>query len=80
MTRANLITWILLVILTLLGFSFSEGQATGTILALSLMGMTILKFSGIGFQFIGLKYANGFWKIIYLVYIFLFAILVVTFV
>lgn len=79
MKKANIITWILLIILTLLGFYFSEGQATGIILALSLMGITILKFSGIGFQFIELKHAHVFWKIIYMGYIVLFAILVISF-
>ena len=79
MKSANFITWILLVALTLFGFYFSEGQSTGMVLALSLMGLTILKFTGIGFQFIELRHAHIFWRIIYLFYIFIFSILVISF-
>jgi hypothetical protein len=79
MRKANTVVWLILVVLTLLGFYFSEGQSTGTVLAVSLMGMTILKFSGIGFQFIELRQAHVFWKIIYLLYILIFSILVVSF-
>ena len=79
MKRANIILWIALVLFTLLTFYFSEYQFSGTSLVLVLMGIVIIKFLGIGFQYVELKDASPIWKVLFTGYILVFAVLVLAF-
>lgn len=79
MQRANVILWVALVLFTLLTFYFSEYQFSGTNLVLVLMGIVIIKFLGIGFQYVELKDAAPVWKVLFTGFILLFAVLVIAF-
>ena len=79
MKRANVILWIALVLLTLLTFYSSEDLFSGTKLVLVLMGIVIIKFLGIGFQYVELKDAAPVWKVLFTGFIVLFSILVISF-
>ncbi len=79
MTKANIITWLGLVIFTLLTFYSSEGLFSGTQLVLVLMGIIIIKFLAIGYQFIELKHAHTTWKVLFTGFILFFGLLVVVF-
>ena len=79
MKRANVILWVALVLLTLLTFYSSEDLFSGTQLVLVLMGIVIIKFLGIGFQYVGLKDAAPVWKVLFTGFILIFAVLVVIF-
>jgi hypothetical protein len=78
MKRSNVILWIVLVALTLLTFYSSEDLFTGTKLVLVLMGIVIIKFLGIGFQYVDLKDAAPVWKVLFTGFILVFAVLVVV--
>jgi cytochrome c oxidase subunit IV len=80
MKKLNIITWIALIALTIASFLFSEGKFSGRSLVLFLMLITIVKFSAIGMQFIGLRHAHFVWRILFVSFIMLFAVLVVGFV
>ena len=79
MKIANLLTWILLVALTISAYFFSEGQLSGHWLVLTIMGISIIKFNLIGWQFVEIKHAHPFWKIIFTGFIFAFSFLVYVF-
>lgn len=79
MKKSNIILWVTLVSLTLLTFYSSEDLFTGTNLVLVLMGITIVKFLGIGFQYVELKDAAPVWKVLFTGFILLFSVLVLFF-
>jgi len=79
MKRANVILWIVLVLLTLLTFYSSEDIFSGTKLVLVLMSIVIIKFLGIGFQYVELKDAAPVWKVLFTGFILVFAVLVLVF-
>ena len=79
MKKSNLILWIALVLFTLLTFYSSEDLFSGTKLTMVLMGIVIVKFFGIGFQYVELKNAAPLWKVLFTGFIFVFAILVIIF-
>jgi hypothetical protein len=79
MKRANVILWVVLVLLTLFTFYSSEDLFSGTKLVLVLMGIVIIKFLGIGFQYVGLKDAALVWKVLFTGFILVFAVLVLVF-
>jgi hypothetical protein len=76
MKKGNLVLWFLLVLLTLITYYSSENYFTGKILVAVLMGIVIIKFLGIGFQFIELKDAHPVWKVLFTGFILLFSLLV----
>ena len=80
MTKSNIITWILLIALTVAAYMFSEGNLSGNTLVLFIMAITIIKFTSIGFQFVELKHAHMAWKVLFIGFILLFSVLVVGFV
>ncbi|KAA3612992.1 MAG: hypothetical protein D8M58_11820 [Calditrichaeota bacterium] len=71
--KSNKITWIVLVVLTIIGYLFSDSSFSGTGLALLILSLYGLKFLGIGFQYMELKDAHFAWKfllpLIFLVFI-----------
>jgi hypothetical protein len=69
-----------LVGLTIASFLFSEGKLTGHTLLLFIMGITIIKFTSIGLQFVELKHSHPFWKIIFIGFILFFSIMVYGFI
>jgi cytochrome c oxidase subunit IV len=79
MTKSNIIVWVGLVAFTLLTFYASESLFSGTQLVLILMGIVMVKFLGIGFQFIELKNAHTAWKVLFTGFILFFSLLVVFF-
>lgn len=79
MNKSNILTWVGLVSFTLLTFYSSEALFTGKQLVLVLMGIVVIKFLGIGFQFIELKRAHTVWKVLFTGFILVFGLLVVLF-
>lgn len=63
-------TWIILIVLTIA--SAFTSKLEGQYIAFAIMIFAVLKFIGISFQFIELKKAHLFWKIILLVYLVFF--------
>jgi len=59
--KKNTITWIALVILTILSWRFSESLA-GKMGLIAVILASITKFFGVSLQFLELKRAHGFWK------------------
>jgi len=76
MTKSNIITWILLIALTVAAYLFSEGGLSGNKLILFIMGISIVKFTSIGLQFVELKYSHTFWKVTFVGFILFFAVMV----
>ena len=63
MNKKDFILWLALITLTLVGY-FSSGAEIGKMtLVFSLLAVTIIKFTGVGFQFMELKKAHTFWKV-----------------
>ena len=78
MKTSNIILWIALVLLTLVTFYSSEGYFSGKTLVVVLMGIVIVKFLGIGFQYIELKDAHPVWKVLFTGFILLFSLMVIV--
>ena len=76
MNKSNIITWILLIVLTVAAYMFSEGNLSGNTLVLFIMGITIIKFSSIGLQFVELKHAHIVWKVLFIGFILFFSVLI----
>lgn len=63
MSKKDLILWVVLITLTLVGYFSSITEMEKMTLILSLLVVTIVKFIGVGFQFMELKKAHIFWKV-----------------
>ena len=74
MYRSTIITWVFLLILTIVAALFSVFETK--YLALLTMIVMALKFIGVAFQFTELKKAHLFWKIAILGFLFIFIILI----
>lgn len=59
--KKNIITWIALVLLTILSWKFSESLA-GKAGLIAVILASIVKFFGVSLQFLELKRAHAFWK------------------
>ncbi len=79
MKRANTITWLLLVVLTITAYFFSEGNLTGITLVIFIMAITLIKFTAIGWQFVELKNSHVVWRALFAGFILIFVLLVVIF-
>lgn len=76
MNNKDLAIWIALISLTLISF-FSSGASIGkSILVPVLLFLTGIKFLGVGFQFMELKKAHGFWQMSFVTVLLLFFCLV----
>ena len=80
MTKSNIITWVLLIALTVASYLFSEGNLSGNKLVLFIMSITIVKFISIGLQFVELKHAHTIWKVMFIGFILAFSVFVFGFV
>ncbi len=78
MNKKDLILWITLVGLTLLGYFSSESAIGKPMLVFALLAVTAIKFLGVGFQFMELKKAHAFWKVSFVAFFVLFGILVLV--
>jgi len=78
MKTSNLIVWIALIALTLVTFYSSESYFSGNTLVFVIMAIVIVKFLGIGFQYIELKDAHPVWKVLFTGFILLFSLMVVV--
>ena len=78
MNKKDLILWIGLVVLTLTAYFFSESLSEKSTLMFLLLGITAIKFFGVGFQFMELKKAHRFWKVSFVSVFMLFAVLVMV--
>ncbi len=63
MNKKDFTLWLALIILTLIGYFSSSAEMEKRALLLSLLAVTIIKFTGVGFQFMELKKAHTFWKV-----------------
>jgi len=69
------ITWILLVILTILEYTFAEISLPAKIAFGGIMTASFIKYIGVAFQFLELKHAHGFWKFIAVTIVVLFVVI-----
>ena len=70
MTKQNIITWILLLVLTVIAGLVSSTSLTYVIPLILLLA--VLKFIGVAFNFMEMKKANVFWKILLISYLVVF--------
>lgn len=70
MTKQNIITWVLLMILTVIAGLVSSANSVYIIPLILLLA--VLKFMGVAFNFMELKKANVFWKVIVVCFLILF--------
>jgi len=66
------ITWILLVILTIVEYTFAELSINVKLAFGGIMIASFLKYIGVAFQFLELKHAHSFWKFIAITIVVLF--------
>ncbi|WP_420399273.1 cytochrome C oxidase subunit IV family protein [Flagellimonas sp.] len=73
MDKTTTITWVFLVVLTILA-SFLSG-IQGIYLVISIMILAGLKFLAVAFQFMELKIAHYFWQFLIVAYLLIFIVL-----
>lgn len=71
MTKPLTFTWITLVALTLISASFAQWESAYTVLIV--LALSVFKFIGIAYQFMEIKKAHAFWKVIILAFVLIFA-------
>ncbi|WP_420604168.1 cytochrome C oxidase subunit IV family protein [Flagellimonas sp.] len=76
MDKTTTITWILLVVLTIITSLFSG--MNGINVSIFVMVLAGFKFLGVAFQFMELKKAHLFWKLIITGYLVLFITIILT--
>ncbi len=78
MNDKNRITWLALLLLTTLSYFSSESSLPGPWIFVSLLGITAVKFTGVGFQFMDLKRAHPFWQISFMLLFCLYLLLCIS--
>ena len=76
MTKQNIITWVLLMVLTVIAGLVSSASISYMIPLVLLLA--ILKFIGVSFNFMEIKKANVFWKVLLLGYLIVFCSIILT--
>ncbi len=74
MNSTSIITWILLLVLTIASAVFSNMQ--GSYIIPTIMALAVFKFMGVAFQFMELKKAHSFWKYLIITYLVVFLVLI----
>ena len=74
MTKQNIITWILLLVLTIIAGLVSS-VSLSYIIPLILL-LAVLKFIGVAFNFMEMKKANVFWGILLVSYLVIFCVFI----
>ncbi len=69
------ITWITLVILTIIEYTFAELSISATLAFSGILLASFFKYIGVAFQFLELKHAHILWKFITVFIVVLFVIL-----
>jgi hypothetical protein len=70
MTKQNTITWLVLMVLTVIAGLVSSSSITYLVPVIILLAS--LKFIGVAFSFMEMKKANLFWKVLILAYLIVF--------
>ena len=73
MNKTAIITWAILIVLTIVSALLSGIQSKYTVLLI--MGISALKFIGVAFQFMELKKAHTFWKVLLLSFLVIYTML-----
>lgn len=74
MNKKNTILWVILMLLMMFNFWLAEiSPITGKWTLIVILVVTLIKFLGVAFRFMDLKDANRGWKILFIVFILLFA-------
>jgi len=76
MTKQNIITWVLLMVLTVIAGLVSSASISYMIPLV--LFLAILKFIGVSFNFMEIKKANVFWKVLLLGYLIVFCSIILT--
>jgi len=76
MTKQNIITWVLLLVLTVVAGLVSSTSLTYVIPLILLLA--VLKFIGVAFNFMEMKKANVFWKILLVGYLVIFCVVILA--
>lgn len=76
MTKQNIITWIILLVLTVIAGLVSSTSLTYVIPLI--LFLAALKFIGVAYNFMEMKKANVFWKILLVGYLVIFCVVVLT--
>lgn len=74
MNKTEIITWIILLGLTITSALFSEIQSKYSVLII--MVFAALKFIGVAFQFMELKKAHTFWKVLLVSFLMIYTLLI----
>lgn len=74
MNKTEIITWIILLGLTITSALFSEIQSKCSVLII--MVFAALKFIGVAFQFMELKKAHTFWKVLLVSFLMIYTLLI----
>ncbi|CAM1354656.1 cytochrome C oxidase subunit IV family protein [Tenacibaculum insulae] len=74
MNKLTITTWVSLVLLTIVSALFSNLE--NNLGAILIIGLATLKFLVVGFQFMEIKKAHTFWKVLLLFFIIIYAALV----
>jgi len=75
MTYQNTLTWVALILLTVTGFFLAGSAIPAKGMLIILLIISSIKFLGIGFQFIELKKAHNFWKVIFVGILLIFVLI-----
>jgi hypothetical protein len=75
MKKSTIITWTLLIVLTIASALVSK--INGKYIVFIILLLAVLKFIGITFQFMELKKAHSFWKVSVVVFLLLFTGIIV---
>ncbi len=76
MNKSAFITWLLLLVLTIISALISEVDSK--FIVLLIMGLAALKFIGVAFKFMELNKAHAFWKTCLICFLFVYIILVLS--
>jgi len=74
MNKTAIITWIILIMLTIASALISGIQSKYTVLLI--MAVSALKFIGVAFQFMELKKAHTFWRVLLLSFLVIYTMLI----
>ena len=72
MKKKDIYTLGLLIILTILTAFFSNNYSSFKYITLTILGLSVIKFLLVAFNFMELKKANSFWKFLIIAFLILF--------
>ncbi|TDQ25399.1 cytochrome C oxidase subunit IV family protein [Tenacibaculum caenipelagi] len=77
MNVSTIVTGVILFVLTIMSALFFLGMQSMYTVHI-ILALAVLKFGGVAFQFMELKKAHAFWKILILSFLFIFTVLVIS--